>query len=145
MILADQTRQQVYESQVKTFAGNRSFQFLTIVKVKRGYIHCDACGSKLVQELRLIQDSNGNYFLIGSNCYTVLYNEQKIIWGLYQHTPQESQMIAERLIAERKSEVPKVDKKPSVIFNPDSLTTETVDPEGWYITQQERTLNEDLP
>lgn len=104
MAISNPTRQQAYEARVKAFAGNRKFQFLTTAKVKRGDIRCDACGSKLVQELRLIQDDDNNYFLIGTNCYTFLYNEQKMGYGINRHTPQESQKIAERLVAKRNSQ-----------------------------------------
>jgi hypothetical protein len=96
------TRQQAYEARVKAFAENKTFQYLTSIKVKRGDIRCDACGSKLVQSLRLIQDNEGHYYLIGINCHTELYNKQKMCWGVYPHNPQESERIAERLVAERK-------------------------------------------
>lgn len=99
------TRQQSYEFRVRAFAGDKTFQYLTTVKVKRGDLRCDACGSKLVQELRLIQDNEGHYYLIGVNCHTVLYNEQKMGYGINRHTPQESQEIAKKLVAERKAEM----------------------------------------
>jgi hypothetical protein len=102
MTTTNPTHQQAYESRVKAFAGNKTFQYLTSVKVKRGDIKCDACGSKLVQELRLIMDSKGNYYLIGVNCHTVLFNEHKMIWGIsYPFEYTKMKQIAERIIAER--------------------------------------------
>ena len=100
MTIQNPTRQQAYEARVRKFAGNKTFQYLTNIKVKRGDIRCDACGSKLVQELRLIRDDDNNHYLIGANCYTLLYNEHKIN-GLCPYDPKHLE-LAKRLIEQRK-------------------------------------------
>jgi len=94
------TRQQKYEVRVNAFTENKTFQYLTTIKVKRGDIKCDACGSKLVKELRLMVDEKYNFYLIGINCHELLYKEHKMFhWFNIRHT--EAQQIAERLISER--------------------------------------------
>jgi len=91
--------QLAYEERVKAFAADKTFLYCGFIKVNRGDVKCDACGSRLIQIVNLVQDRNGNYYLIGSNCETVLHNEQKVLSGSYE---PEHRQIAERLVSERK-------------------------------------------
>jgi len=93
------TTKLTWQERVKVFAENKTFQFLTSVKVKRGEIKCDACGSKLLQNVDLMVDNNGKYFLVGQNCYGELFNTQHIKFQ-WHFDGKVAKQIAEKLVAE---------------------------------------------
>lgn len=66
-----------YVNKVLTWAAGRTFIYLSSPRVVYNAPSCDACGSKRVISFRLLEN-NGSYYLIGSDCFKILYNKDQI-------------------------------------------------------------------
>lgn len=94
-----------YQNKVLTWAAGRKFLYLSSITIHENRPPCDACGSKLVSNFKLIEYLD-NHYLIGSDCFNLLYNEDRIITDarmFWKGTPfwRDLTAVEEKVIAEK--------------------------------------------
>jgi len=94
-----------YQNKVLTWAAGRKFLYLSGVTIHENRPPCDACGSKLVRNFKLVEHLD-NHYLIGSDCFDLLYALDRIITDArmqWKGTPfwRDLTAIEDKVIAEK--------------------------------------------
>jgi hypothetical protein len=99
-----QTRaSQSYKERVGRWIAGRTFYYINPVVLPGTKIHCDACGCQKVKTFFVIQDEEGEAFMVGGECFKLL---DALLVVRYRNDPdtKQRQAITAQLVAQRQKD-----------------------------------------